>query len=573
VDDARLVNRRKAGGDLDCDFAQQRFGNGAEVAQELAKAAALDVLHRHVVDLLVFDERRIDLVGTHDVGVMDALADFPLLQEPLEESRRRQQVRVDDLERDALADSEQRCRLDDFGEIDRSHPARAELGFDAIRSDSASNHACISMGSGQAGEGAVEYPDPAPIRPRLHGDSRRWMGQAASTRRGRDRPPAPPHFLFGLPCVGDTASYIVKRLLALALLTACAAPVARYPVDTEIAFAPLRSTVDSELAARYLSGDPDSLLRIAAIEQKYDERALGNDQLRALADETSTDFAAVYFARRILSVPRHGEMQKRFAETLKRLATSKPTRIDELDRDIYTFAFVPGLFYDSRPENGAAMTVTRDVLDARGFTTYLVPTGETSSVEQGARVLADYLLKARKSGRKIILTSASKGGADVAYALGHLLAGENLDHVHGWVSIGGVLRGTPLADVGLTFPSNLLLALTGWAHGTSLAVARDLSTAVGIPRAESCQLPEHLQVLHYIGVPLSGTVSPEVRGDYDLMRPFGPNDGVTLLADEILPQGHVVLAIGADHHFDDPRTDLKTLALASLMVELVDLRR
>jgi len=362
----------------------------------------------------------------------------------------------------------------------------------------------------------------------------------------------------------------VKFLLPLALLTACAAPTARYPVDTEIAFTSLRSTVDSGLAARYLARDPDSLLRIAAIEQKYDERALGNDQLRALADETSTDFATVYFARRILSVPRHCDIQKRFAETLKRLGASQPTSIDRLSRDTYTFAFVPGLFYDSRPENGAAMTITRDVLDARGFTTYLVPTGETSSVEQGARVLADYLREARKSGRKIILTSASKGGADVAYALGHLLKGENLDHVHGWVSIGGVLRGTPLADIGLTFPSNLLLALTGWAHGTSLAVARDLSTPVGIPRAESCQLPEHIQVLHYIGVPLSGTVSSKVRGNYDSMRPYGPNDGVTLLADEILPQGHVVLAIGADHRFVDPRTDLKTLTLASLIVELVD---
>ena len=61
--------------------------------------------------------------------------------------------------------------------------------------------------------------------------------------------------------------------------------------------------------------------------------------------------------------------------------------------------------------------------------------------------------------------------------------------------------------------------------------------------------------------------------NYDSMRPYGPNDGVTLLADEILPQGHVVLAIGADHRFVDPRTDLKTLALASLIIELVDLRR
>ena len=100
-------------------------------------------------------------------------------------------------------------------------------------------------------------------------------------------------------------------------------------------------------------------------------------------------------------------------------------------------------------------------------------------VEEGARVLADYLVEARKADRKLILTSASKGGGDIAHALGNLLAGEDLKHVRGWGSIGGVLRGTPLADVGLTFPSSWLLALTGWAHGTSLGVARDLSTATG----------------------------------------------------------------------------------------------
>ena len=125
----------------------------------------------------------------------------------------------------------------------------------------------------------------------------------------------------------------MKLFLTLALLTACAAPVERHPVDTEIAFTPLRSTVDSDLAARYLSGDPDSLLRVAAIERKYDERALRSDLLRDLADETSTDFAAVYFARRILSTPRHGAIQKRFAQTLTRLKASQPTSIDELDRD------------------------------------------------------------------------------------------------------------------------------------------------------------------------------------------------------------------------------------------------
>jgi hypothetical protein len=357
--------------------------------------------------------------------------------------------------------------------------------------------------------------------------------------------------------------------LASMLLVACAARGPRHAVDTELAFAPLRTTVDSDLAARYLTnvrGDPE----IAVLQKKYDACDLRCDVLRALAEESSTDFAAAYFARRILAVPRHRGAQKRYADTLKRLTASKPTRIDRLARDEYTFAFVPGLFYNSRPENGAAMARTRAVLRARGFSTYLVPTGETSTVEEGAQILADYLIEARKTGRRIILTSASKGGADVAHALGKLLSSEDISHVRGWVSIGGVLRGTPLADIGLTFPSSLLLGLTGWVHGTSLGVAKNLSTAEGVRRFATYSFPTHIQVLHYVGVPLSGTVSDSVRSNYNSMKPYGPNDGVTLLPDELLPQGHVVLAIGADHRFQDSRMDLQTLALASVILELID---
>jgi len=402
-----------------------------------------------------------------------------------------------------------------------------------------------------------------------HGDPEQEGANLDSTTRAGGRVALPLERSFPVTHLPTSRAQHVRVIALIAVaLAGCASTYSRHPVDTELACAPLRTTVDSDLAARYLTRDEVDP-KITALLTKYDALDLASDHLQQLAEESSTDFAAVYFTRRILSVPRHRTIQKRFADTLSRLSAAKATSIDALARDEYVFAFVPGLFYERRPANGASMAITRAVLRERGFTTYLVPTGETSTVEEGARVLVDYLIDARKSGRKIILTSASKGGADTAYALSHLLANEDLDHVRGWVSIGGVLHGTPLADVGLTFPSNVLLALTGWAHGTSLGVARNLSTAEGAKRAATYRFPPHLQVLHYVGVPFSGTVSDTVRSNYDTMRPYGPNDGVTLLPDQLIPQGHVVIAIGADHRFVDPRTDLKTLSLASLIVELI----
>ncbi|MHC4940015.1 MAG: hypothetical protein ACYTHK_13690, partial [Planctomycetota bacterium] len=228
------------------------------------------------------------------------------------------------------------------------------------------------------------------------------------------------------------------------------------------------------------------------------------------------------------------------------------------------FVFVPGLFYESRPENKADMEHLRRALRDHGLETHFVPTGDRSSVEQGAKVLADYLRTA--TDRPIILFSASKGSADVALALS---GPGDFDHVHGWISIGGVLRGTPLADVGLRWPNNIALGLGGWWHGTTIGVASDLTTKRGAARAATYAIPDHVRILHFLAVPFSGSITPRVRANYNAMRRYGPNDGVGLLTDQLLPQGYAVLAIGVDHHFEGLDVERGTLALTNLVLELV----
>jgi hypothetical protein len=52
-----------------------------------------------------------------------------------------------------------------------------------------------------------------------------------------------------------------------------------------------------------------------------------------------------------------------------------------------------------------------------------------------------------------------------------------------------------------------------------------------------------------------------------MIRPLGPNDGSTLLADELVPGGIVVTNIGLDHYYKDPIIELKTIALAYVVLE------
>ena len=70
-----------------------------------------------------------------------------------------------------------------------------------------------------------------------------------------------------------------------------------------------------------------------------------------------------------------------------------------------------------------------------------------------------------------------------------------------------------------------------------------------------------------VGAPLSGQVAADVKGRWKTLARFGPNDGLTLLADEVLNSGRVVFAIGQDHYYRDPEIDLKALALACLVLE------
>ncbi len=51
------------------------------------------------------------------------------------------------------------------------------------------------------------------------------------------------------------------------------------------------------------------------------------------------------------------------------------------------------------------------------------------------------------------------------------------------------------------------------------------------------------------------------------LRKYGPNDGLTLLADELLPNGVTVIEPRLDHFYRDPEIDLKSLALANTVAD------
>jgi len=89
----------------------------------------------------------------------------------------------------------------------------------------------------------------------------------------------------------------------------------------------------------------------------------------------------------------------------------------------------------------------------------------------------------------------------------------------------------------------------------------DLGYKKGNEHYASLKFPEDLLVIHFIGAPLSGQVSKEVKGQYGNLSKMGPNDGLTTLVDEIISQGMVITEGGLDHYYRDPEIDKKAIAL------------
>ncbi|MDH3311409.1 MAG: hypothetical protein OEM95_12155, partial [Gammaproteobacteria bacterium] len=129
-------------------------------------------------------------------------------------------------------------------------------------------------------------------------------------------------------------------------------------------------------------------------------------------------------------------------------------------------------------------------------------------------------------------------------------------------------RGTPLFDPYRSGPRRWLGRAFAWLQGWEWDALESLGRERAGARFTKLQLPEHLLVVNYIGIPLSGNVSELARERYLGLRKHGPNDGLTVIADALVPGQPTIPAMGLDHYLaQDPELDLKTLALTLTLIE------
>lgn len=373
----------------------------------------------------------------------------------------------------------------------------------------------------------------------------------------------------------------VALVVAVCALQACGGLSTIIPVRAEVDGQEINTTVDSEIAAYYLTNylkgvrsraEFDSL--IDSVHKGADGRLPSRAALRTLTEAHSTDFATLFLWRAIRADPQNRAAIALFSEESARIrnqAGRADTR-NHLVRQDYLILFVPGWFYRSQPGTGADFARPRAVLGEFGARTALLEIDENGSVERNADRIAREVVRLSKVESKIILVSTSKAGPEVALALSDIRRAGHAHGVKAWVNIGGLLRGSALADEALKWPVSWYVKyfVVG---GRSFEGIESLTTARSMGRANEISLPPDVLVLNYVGIPLSGQVSDQARTGYSVLRGEGPNDGLTQIVDEIPPGSITIAELGLDHYYNHPEIHIKAVALARVVIRYIEKRR
>lgn len=356
-------------------------------------------------------------------------------------------------------------------------------------------------------------------------------------------------------------------LSALLLLSACAG----LPVRGSVGGQTIETRVDSEAARYYLGSYLAGRRSDAALDERIDriyQNANGSlpdrTELKRLSDEFSVDFAALYLADQIALLSINRRFRRAFDQIYEYTRKAFPEgRVKLPAASDYEVLVVPIFLYQRLPGSGADLAAPRAALKKVGLSCHFVETDDDGAIEANADLVANAIRDRAQSGRRLIIMSASKSGPEVALALTRLGSAETR-HVAAWINTAGVLQGTPVVDEPLFSELEFLVGEIDIDGKDSLTIKRSRQ------RFDSFRIPDHVLVVNYFGVPVTGSISFWGRRGFSTLRKYGPNDGISLLPDMIFPGGVTLTELGGDHFMRRKPFDITTLALAITVIRWLE---
>jgi hypothetical protein len=362
-------------------------------------------------------------------------------------------------------------------------------------------------------------------------------------------------------------------LLASLVLVACSS-IPTIPISGQLFGEQVTTTVDSEIARYYFESylmggnrkNPEMDSAISAIYNRGGPSIPSRSVLRDISQQYSVDFAALFLADRLLKNECNQALNRYFLDLLNRDAAV------DFDPSSYLVLFVPGWDYAELGYlTGADFAKPRRLATDFQLENYLIELPPTGGVEENAEIILADISRYSQSGKKIVLVGASSAGPAIHLALSNRVAAKAHNPVKVWLNVGGILQGSPIIDHYQSWHRRWFFNLVLWYEGWDKEAVLSMSTKLCRRRISQLQIDPDILVINYLGIPLSGQVSRYSRENYRLLRPRGPNDGLTLLTDAIAPNSLTIVALGSDHFFaEDPRVDKKTVALIKLLISYQD---
>ncbi len=333
---------------------------------------------------------------------------------------------------------------------------------------------------------------------------------------------------------------------------------------------PFDNTLDNALAKTFIEQGNISE-KAELLTHEADKKPLDNALMSDLTKQSSADFATLYALKRLYEQPQNRVAQNLYAQFNAELTKSPTTTIAEIkDISTYLFVFVPGFAYKEDTTTGADFGRQRRLFNKNGLKTHLIEVEEWGLASKNAEIIAQALRDLSVKNDKIIVVSASKGGLETAIALGSILSEAESQNIKSWISVGGILRGSPIADQYLCAPKSWLAATMLAFKRQNLGTVRDMSYKKRENDWKQWHFPSNMLRIHFVGAPLATQISSDIRSRYcSLIKSFGPNDGLTTLTDQLTEGGTVVSELGLDHYYKDENIDTKTVALACTALKMI----
>jgi hypothetical protein len=367
---------------------------------------------------------------------------------------------------------------------------------------------------------------------------------------------AGPSSFGGSIAFGTTACLVYWLLLTPLALLSCSS-VPRISASGAIAGYAFSGHVDHVVARDYLEGNElPAELDAARGRLVFAAASPSREDLALLSRTYSPDVATLLFVEALGGRADVRELRDRHSVEVEHVRRAGPESARPSPPADLLVLMVPGWFYESHgDETNADFHIQRDLYRRWGIAHKLVPIEENGTVFRNAQIVADAVREASRRHR-IFIVSASKSGAEVALALGLALSRDECRAVVGWLSIVGVIQGSPLVDQVVQSPALYPMVRIGFAlQGHGMDGMRSMSARLLRRAHQALSVPESIRKFALIAVPLSGQVSERAYSTYERLREFGPNDGLTLLADELMPGTVPLILPGTDHFLgpDDQR--------------------